>query len=303
MQQPANIQTAIIQVLAYYDVFHYPLSLKEIARFLPCTAKEAAVASALDELQATSKVFCFETLYLLHNEPSLVERRLKGNAKAVSEIEKAVKTARRLYCFPFVRCIAVSGSLSKNYADDKSDVDYFIIMKANRLWIGRTILHIVHKFSWIMGRKKWVCLNYYIDEAALQIEEQNIFTATEVATLLPLAGFETYTNFMQANSWIQHHFPQYSPRTTNGTTIAGKLKVFTEKIFSNGFGNWLEKNMRRFTAGRWKQKAKLKRVNPKGIPIGILAGEHYAKPDPANLQRMILEQYKKRLIQFDADNQ
>ena len=41
--------------------------------------------------------------------------------------------------FPFVRAVGISGSLSKQYADENSDIDYFIITAANRLWIAKNL--------------------------------------------------------------------------------------------------------------------------------------------------------------------
>ncbi len=60
---------------------------------------------------------------MLKNEPFLVERREKGNTKAAEMIAIARKVGDLLIRFPYVRGIAISGSLSKNFADDDSDID------------------------------------------------------------------------------------------------------------------------------------------------------------------------------------
>jgi hypothetical protein len=93
-----------------------------------------------------------------------------------------------LYRFPFVRGIGISGSLSKNYADEDADIDFFIITSRNHLWIARTFLHGLKKLSFLVGKQDWYCMNYFIDEEALVIAEKNIFTATEVVTLKPVCG-------------------------------------------------------------------------------------------------------------------
>ena len=109
--------------------------------------------------------------------------------------------------FPFVKGIAVSGSLSKYFADEKTDIDFFIITTANRLWIARTILHIFKKFTYLLKMQDLFCMNYFIDEAELGILEKNIYTATEIATILPLFGYKIFDSFFKVNSWTRSFFP------------------------------------------------------------------------------------------------
>jgi hypothetical protein len=59
--------------------------------------------------------------------------------------------------------------------------------------------------------KNWFCLNYFIDEEKLQIKEQNIFTAVEVATLMPLKGRTVFKDFFQANDWVYQYLPNHNP--------------------------------------------------------------------------------------------
>src|SRR2546430_6574247 len=88
-----------------------------------------------------------------------------------------------------------------------TDIDFFIITSANRLWIARTCMHLFKKLTFLTGRQHWYCMNYYIDEEALNIEEHNIFTATELITLLPVCGNGTMQRFFQMNSWVSVYFP------------------------------------------------------------------------------------------------
>ena len=65
-------------------------------------------------------------------------------------------------------------NLSKNYFDANSDFDFFIITKPNRLWISRTLYILLFKlFS--KEKQKLYCLNYFISEADLKINDQNLF--------------------------------------------------------------------------------------------------------------------------------
>ncbi|RYY95559.1 MAG: nucleotidyltransferase domain-containing protein, partial [Chitinophagaceae bacterium] len=194
-----SLRTDILATLTYFDLFHYPLTALELRLFSRRPHQQAAISAALRELLAAKQVFCFDGLYTLHNDASLAPRRRRGNAKARELLYTAGKVAQLVSCFPFVRGVAVSGSLSKNWADERSDIDLFLITAPNRLWLARTLLHGLKKLSYLVGRQHLFCMNYYVDEEGLQIKEKNIYTATELATLLPLRGIHAFQQLYKSN--------------------------------------------------------------------------------------------------------
>ena len=52
-------------------------------------------------------------------------------------------------------------------------------------------------------------MNYYVDEAALEITEKNLFTAMEVETLIPLHGPQIFAVFKEVNNWSAAFLPAY----------------------------------------------------------------------------------------------
>ena len=96
--------------------------------------------------------------------------------------------------------------------DEKSDLDFFIITAPKRLWIARTLL-VMYKRFFLFNSHKYFCVNYFVDEDHLEIEEKNLFTATELATVIPLYGQVHYTNLLKANPWLKRFFPNYTPRS------------------------------------------------------------------------------------------
>jgi hypothetical protein len=134
-------EAGILKLLAYFDIFQYPLTKNEIRQFLVSKDTEEGLDKLLRGLVTRKTVFLHLGFYSLHNNPLLAHRRTAGNTRAEKMLPKAFTTGRFLFRFPFVRAIGISGSLSKNFADEKADIDFFIITKANRLWIARTIMH------------------------------------------------------------------------------------------------------------------------------------------------------------------
>src|SRR5476651_1607174 len=122
---------------------------------------------------ANQYIYSFGEFYTLKNDPLLMTRRMAGSQKAAELIKIAQRVSNILIRIPYVKGIAISGSLSKNYADDDSDIDLFIITSKNRLWIARTLMHCVKKLSFLFNKQHYFCMNYYVDESQLEIAEKN----------------------------------------------------------------------------------------------------------------------------------
>src|SRR5687767_14585093 len=204
---PAQPEQSIIKALAYFDIFNYPLTQEEICSFLDQPMAVDELSPALQQLVDNKRIFRLDNFYSLQQDPALRSRRTTGNYKAQLLLKTAYKAGGFLFQFPFVRGIGISGSLSKNFADQETDIDFFIITRTNRLWIARTLMHLFKKLTFITGHQHWYCMNYYIDEEAMLIEEQNIFTATELITLLPVCGNGAMDRFYDQNHWAADYFP------------------------------------------------------------------------------------------------
>ena len=291
-------ETSILKVLAYFDIFHYPLTKNEIRQFLDTTFTESKTDELLQQLLTNQTVFLYNEFYSLHNSALLADRRKEGNLRAERLLPKAFKIGRFLFRFPFVRAIGVSGSLSKNFADEKADIDFFIIVKANRLWISRTLMHLFKKLTFITGHQHYFCMNYYIDEEGLVIENQNIFTAIEIATLLPVCGKKTLDRFFAINSWRSRFLPGAFGQThfQDEKPARSWFKRVAEWIFDNSMGNHLDKWLLTITTHRWQQKSRKGRRNKKGHMMNLITGKHFARSNPGAFQEKVLALYEQKLI-------
>lgn len=292
----ADGKTAILKTLAYFDIFHYPLTRTEIKNYLSVQAGDIALAGWLAELEAEKLVFYFNGFYTLQDNPLLAPRRIAGNKKAEALMQKAMRIGRFLYSFPFVKAVGVSGSLSKNYADENSDIDFFIITGKNRLWISRTLMHLYKKLTFITGRQHYYCMNYYIDETALALEDRNIFTAIELKTLIPVCGRETINEFDAQNKWADSFFPACSFKNP-ATPEPSKswLKRAGEWLLNNKAGNRLEEFCMKTTQKRWERKKHRGKHNEKGLAMGLISGKNFARSNPGKLQERILSAYQMKV--------
>jgi hypothetical protein len=297
-----SLENSILKILAYFDMFDYPVSLDEIQFFLASKKDKTELFCILQELQRSRQVFRHAEFYSLRNDLSLTERRVKGNNRARPLLVTGHRIARFLFRFPYVRGIGISGSLSKNMADETSDIDFFIITSTNRLWIARTLMHLFKKLTYLTGRQHWYCMNYYIDEAALQIEEKNVFTAMETITLIPVCGNGAIDNFFNANSWVNTFYPGYAAKVAGTKTKAKHyfLKRIVETVFNNKLGDWIDDTLLRITSKRWAKKEAQKKLNIKGGRMGLKTGKHFSKPNPAFFQEKIIAMYNYKVANVET---
>jgi predicted nucleotidyltransferase len=252
--------------------------------------------AALQRLVAENQVFQFEEFYSLRDDYQLVMRRRKGNIAAKKLLDKAVQIAAFLSAFPFVRGVAVSGSLSKNFADEDSDIDFFIITEKNRLWLARTFMHLFKKLTFVFKKEHLFCMNYYVDEDGLEIKEKNIYTATELATLLPLRGISAFQQLYQHNQWSRKILPNHSMKVAYTKEVSSPLfKKVIEWCFRNPLGNVLDHLLMKITASRWTKKTERQKRNAHGNLMGMDVGKHYSKPDPCTFQKNFIEEYERNI--------
>ncbi len=283
----------ILKTLGYFNLFQYPLTRDEIRTFHADNVSHAGIDPELEILINDKLVYPIDEFYSLQNDLSMAQRRRKGNKLAVEKMKRATRVAKLLSAFPYVKGIAVSGSLSKNFANEKTDIDFFIVTDANRLWIARTFMHLYKKLTFLTGRQHWFCMNYYVDEAELEIAEKNIFTAMEIITLVPMQGRSSLDNFIAGNDWTGKYFPVHHFVMGDTPEIKrGLFRKLIEKIFQGSLGDTIDKWLMNITDRRWKKKAVTHQLNSKGINMGMIVGRHFSKPDPKNFQDKVVEQYR-----------
>lgn len=294
------LSKSILRTLLYFDIFKYPLTTEEVFHRLQTNHVTADdVREELKRMSKQSQVYSFDNFYSVQNNPLLEKRRKQGNLLAQKCLKLAEDKARLIASFPFVRAVMVSGSLSKEYMDEKSDLDFFIITKPKRLWIARTFL-VFYKRLFLSGSHKFFCVNYFVDEEHLEIEEKNLFTATELATLMPLYGKEYYAKLIEANRWITHYLPNFIPRRTEQIPFCeiGPTKIISEHLLNLIGGNLLERIFMNLTGKRWK-KIYQSKYEKKDFDIAFKTKSHVSKNHPNFFQKKITELYQERLTAFE----
>jgi hypothetical protein len=279
------------------------LKAEEVFRFLGTNHVDVSiVTSHLNNLRDQQLIFQFENFFSLKNNIDPIDRRKKGNVEAEKYLLLAEKKAQLISKFPFVRAVMASGSLSKGYMDEKSDLDFFIVTAPNRLWIARTLL-VLYKRVFLFNSHKYFCVNYFVDEKHLEIEEKNLFTATELATVIPLYGSKQYENLHRVNAWLREFFPNYTPRSIANvpTTKLSWGKRIAERFLDLFFGNALEKYCQKKTMDRWRKQYE-KNYSATDFKVAFKSKPYASKNHPRNYQRSVMEVYSEKLKSFGINS-
>ncbi|MEO8470969.1 MAG: hypothetical protein ABI477_02210 [Chryseolinea sp.] len=290
------LRETVVNTIVYFDIFKYPLKIDEVIAFMGISGfMRDEVQGALDELTAHSIVSKIEDFYSLHDDNEKVSRRLKGNIEAAKHMPMAMRWARFISNFPFVRGVLISGSLSKGYMDEKSDLDFFIITASGRLWITRMLL-VVFKRIFLFGSHKNFCVNYFVDSDNPKIAEENIFTATELATLIPFYGAEEYDKLVRSNLWLREYLPNWQKKSLNGVpkSRAKGLKKLLECVIDHCSPKKLNDQFRALTVMRWKRLYE-KEYNKVDFDVVFKSNEHVSKNHPRNFQKKVLTVYQQKI--------
>jgi len=171
--------------------------------------------------------------------------------------EKAKKIAKFLSLIPFVRMIALTGSLAKKEATADSDIDFFIATKSGRIWTARFLIVSSLKFlgqyrteDKIAGK---ICPNCYQTEDALLVTPCNLTIAQEYSQIAPLFEInDTYQKFIKANSWIKKYNLKFKVQTLKckESPIPALIRRLGEFILNGRLGNYLEEKLKEYQKQR-----------------------------------------------------
>lgn len=297
----SDLGKSIIRTLSYYDIFNYPLTAEELFQNLDVNHTSFVdVKQELSQLCSINVITSLDKFYMISIDNTHIERRIEGNKLAEKRMRSARIMSKMISLFPYVKGILLSGSISKGFMEKDSDIDYFIITEPGRLWLTRLMLMLFKKL-FLLNSKKLFCINYFVDTESLEIEEKNIFTAIELATLIPTYGAAMYNELYMKNSWIKSYLPNFPKRETNG--IKNKsfiLKKTAQHFLNNKFGDKLDDfSMRLFEKSNRK---KYKDFNSSDFQVAFKTSKKESKHHPKFFQKKVLNLLSEKLSTFEKVN-
>lgn len=293
-----GLKNAVTKALLYFDIFSFPLKLEEAHRYCSVKADLEEVATVLWELVEEKQAWYYQGYFMAQPKEEWVRVRQENFRISCTKLKTANRNARLIGQFPFVRAVAISGSLSKYSADEHADIDYFIITRSRRLWICRSLLHLFKKLTFLFGKQHDFCMNYFLDEEELELKDKNYYTAIESITVIPMYGTSSQYAFYEANEWVASFFPNYDPSRNLDGRIEEKssmLKRGMESLLSGWWASSFNQALCGFTIWWWRQKLKWNGFPMQYFDHDFRATKGESKNHPNDKQRFILAAFQQRI--------
>ncbi len=234
---PTNLKENILAVLAYTDIFGYPLTKEEIwKRLLQIHSQKKSSISfhsfiqELNQLVIKKNIGHEEKFFFLPGRNGIVKQRIQKEKISRVRMSQANQFVQLVRWIPWVKSIWITGSLAMMNAKEHQDVDFMIVTQARRLWLSRVL---IGGITWIVGKKRapkgneqrtW-CLNLWLDEDHLLMSEdrQNVYTAYEVTQAKNIFDRDNSAQvFWFSNRWVKSFLPNWEAEKNMPTKIKGR---------------------------------------------------------------------------------
>ena len=256
-----ELEQAILKTLAFFDIFSYPLTLVEIHKWLYLpnfqnTYQLSDIYNVLNQDNSSQRVNQKNGFYFLPGRNGIIDTRLGRYQIAEAKFRIARRTVYFLRWLKFLQLVAICNNTGYNNAGVESDIDFFIIVKASRLWFSRFLITSLTSILGLRRHKQKVtdrvCLSFYITDDHLNLHDislkpQDPYLVYWFATLAPIYDLNQSTDFFKANDWLKNIIPNfYQPRLISRRAVADSFfvalfKNISKKISLDFLFNLLEK--------------------------------------------------------------
>jgi hypothetical protein len=263
----ATLGDAVIRTLAYSAVFDFALTRGELQRYLIGVATNPGELDRLvdGDPRVLRHVVARGNLVTLRGREHLFATRLERDDATRRTWPAARRYARAVASLPFVRLVAVTGGVAAGNAVEGGDIDLLVVTRAGRLWLSRaSTIAIVRYAAW----RGWdVCPNYFLTQRAVELTDQDLYTASELVRMVPISGRKVYARMRARNAWTRRYFPNAGGRpadTVDVRPLMPRLRAASEWILAQAPVDLVE---------GWERRRKVARFQAQALSAGGAADE------------------------------
>jgi len=243
--------------VVYADMFDYPLTLEEVHRDLVgVAATTAETAHAVGTLLTVGRLAVDGPFLILPGRDGLAELRRERRERARRLWPAARRFGTIIAGLPFVRMVAVSGSLAAENPDARADLDYLIVTRPGRLWLVRALVVTLVRLARRAGVR--LCPNYLLTTGALALPRHDVYTAHELLQAVPVAGFAVHRLMLERNRWAAHWLPNRyaaaTPPYRSDARLWNTVRQGAEVALSGTLGDRIEAWEARRKQSRFKNE-------------------------------------------------
>lgn len=291
------VAEAILRTLLYADVFDFPMTELEIHHFLigAKATREVVHAALAGSAWLAERISCTGPYYTLRGRVALAETRATRDRAAETLWRAARRYGTILAHLPFVRMVALTGSLAmRNVTGAHDDIDYLILTAPGRVWLTRALIILVVRLARLRGTE--LCPNYVLAETALVQDQRDLYMAHELAQMVPLAFHDRYRAMCEANAWAAPWLPNatspyYAEPDRQPRGLGRAVQHIGELLLGGALGGALE---------RWERHRKQRKFGAahRASPGAAQIDDDRVKGHFQDHGQAILARYRERLTAY-----
>jgi hypothetical protein len=143
--------------------------------------------------------------FTLPGREEIVLIRTQREVRSRELLPGALRYGRILGSLPFVRMVALTGSLAVMNVSKNADFDYMLVTADGRVWTARAFALLLNRLVKRMGPA--VCPNLIVSEKALEWPLHDLYSARELYQMIPITGMGVYQELLNANVWAKEFLP------------------------------------------------------------------------------------------------
>lgn len=218
--QSTEISRAVIETVAYFDVFDYPLTYPELYHYLwrsPNTTLEETIQTAKQLTQLVEQ----GGFVMFHDRTHLPAIRQQHYVESELKWNKRRWFIRLLSYLPGVEAIFIVNTFSYHNVRPDSDIDLLIIARSNAIWATRFYTTLLAKFANMRPKphktKDAVCLSFYATPtglpklATLRRDDNDALEAYWLAQAMPVYDPYGCAQPMANGKWLKTVLPNNQP--------------------------------------------------------------------------------------------
>jgi hypothetical protein len=294
-------EQGVLRTLIYYHIFDFPLTMDELVQLAAAPwSDQDGCGEAVRRLVDRGLVSRRDDLVHLGSADS-VDRRRRAEVAGKQILPRAHRRARFIAAFPWVRAVAISGTLSKGIHQAGDDVDFFVITAPGRPWLCRVVL-MGFKKLFLFNSRRLFCVNYLVAEDHLEVPDRNEFTAAEIAWLRPVTGERLLAAFERANGWVRRFLPNRPdpPISTADDRRPAVVSRAVETLLANPLGDALEATAHRMM--RWRNRRRYGGGLLERYDQAMRATTSHSKHHPQDFQGKVMKRYTEALAAFEREH-
>lgn len=211
-----QMEQAVLKTLAFQACWSHAPTRLQLFLLLdfpegPELEKEEAFRlynQAIEKLLGQNKIVQEQGLLALANFSSIIASNKNNEIYFPRKIKKIRQVAKYLSRLPWVRAVILCNTTALGHADDKSDLDFFVICKAGSIWRARFFSALPFKLlNARPGEAKIdpVCLSFFVTDSSLNLSELALSQSDPYLRYWFFNLMPFYDDGILAELWDQNH--------------------------------------------------------------------------------------------------